>query len=109
VGGAVIAPFADLPKRHFGCILADPPWHFRARTTLQTRNFECARDVEKHYPTMGLDDIKALPVREVAARDAHLFIWTTGPYLELFARAPREKWTVWGNQTDKFGAAQEAA
>jgi N6-adenosine-specific RNA methylase IME4 len=25
-----------------------------------------------------------------------------GPYLELFARAPRAGWTVWGNQTDKF-------
>jgi N6-adenosine-specific RNA methylase IME4 len=28
-----------------------------------------------------------------------------GPYLELFARAPREGWTVWGNETDKFEAA----
>ena len=25
-----------------------------------------------------------------------------GPYLELFARASREGWTVWGNETDKF-------
>jgi N6-adenosine-specific RNA methylase IME4 len=30
-----------------------------------------------------------------------------GPYLELFARAPRAGWTVWGNETDKF--AQVAA
>lgn len=28
-----------------------------------------------------------------------------GPYLELFARQPREGWTVWGNQTDKFAEA----
>ena len=28
-----------------------------------------------------------------------------GPYLELFARAPREGWTVWGNETDKFAGA----
>ena len=28
-----------------------------------------------------------------------------GPYLELFARAPRDGWTVWGNQTDKFARA----
>lgn len=27
-----------------------------------------------------------------------------GPYLELFARAPRENWTVWGNQTERFAA-----
>lgn len=28
-----------------------------------------------------------------------------GPYLELFAREPRTGWTVWGNQTTKFGDA----
>lgn len=28
-----------------------------------------------------------------------------GPYAELFARAPRAGWDVWGNQTDKFEAA----
>ena len=28
-----------------------------------------------------------------------------GPYFEMFARAPRLGWTVWGNQTDKFGVA----
>lgn len=31
----------------------------------------------------------------------------TGPYLELFARAPRAGWDVWGNQTDKFKEAAE--
>lgn len=30
-----------------------------------------------------------------------------GPYLELFARAPRSGWDVWGNQTDKFAEAAE--
>eukprot|EP00919_Chromeraceae_sp_WS-2016_P019675 GHVR01046840.1.p1 GENE.GHVR01046840.1~~GHVR01046840.1.p1 ORF type:complete len:148 (+),score=17.16 GHVR01046840.1:408-851(+) len=28
---------------------------------------------------------------------------THGPYLELFGRQQREGWTVWGNQTKKFG------
>ena len=28
-----------------------------------------------------------------------------GPYLELFARQQRPGWTVWGNETDKFGEA----
>lgn len=30
-----------------------------------------------------------------------------GPYLELFARAPRAGWDVWGNQTDRFAEAAE--
>lgn len=25
-----------------------------------------------------------------------------GPYLELFARGPREGWTVWGDQSDDY-------
>jgi N6-adenosine-specific RNA methylase IME4 len=29
-----------------------------------------------------------------------------GPYLELFARQQRKGWTVWGNETDKFKAAE---
>jgi N6-adenosine-specific RNA methylase IME4 len=30
-----------------------------------------------------------------------------GPYCELFARAPRAGWDVWGNETDKFKQAAE--
>jgi N6-adenosine-specific RNA methylase IME4 len=30
-----------------------------------------------------------------------------GPYLELFARAPRKGWDVWGNEIDKFAEAAE--
>lgn len=73
--------FPELPRGHFKAILADPPWHFRARTALQVGNWTSRRDAEKHYAVMGLDEIKAMPVRELAAKDAHLFIWTTGPCL----------------------------
>lgn len=73
--------FADLPKKHFSCICADPPWHFRARTALQVGNWTSRRDAEKHYSVMGIDDICAMPVKELAAKDAHLFLWTTGPCL----------------------------
>lgn len=76
-------PFGDLPCGHFRAIVADPPWHFRSRTSLESRNWTSARDAEKHYPVMGIEDIKALPVRELAAPDAHLFLWTIGPCLRL--------------------------
>jgi N6-adenosine-specific RNA methylase IME4 len=32
---------------------------------------------------------------EVARRIERLY---PGPYLELFARRPRERWTTWGNE-----------
>jgi N6-adenosine-specific RNA methylase IME4 len=73
--------FDELPRGHYRCILADPPWHFRARTALQVGNWTSRRDAEKHYGVMGVDDIAALSVKELAAKDAHLFIWTTGPCL----------------------------
>ena len=74
-------PFGTLERGGYGAIMADPPWHFRARTALQVGNWTSRRDAEKHYAVMGLDDIKALPVRDLAAKDAHLFLWTTGPCL----------------------------
>lgn len=69
-----------LPSGRFGCIVADPPWYFRPRAPANASHTS-RRDVERYYPTMRLDEIKALPVRDIAARDAHLFLWATGPNL----------------------------
>lgn len=85
-------PFADLSRGHYRAILADPPWHFRARTALQMSNWTSRRDAEKHYDVMGVDDIAAMPVRELAAKDAHLFLWVTGPCL----RQAFEVMEAWG-------------
>ena len=38
--------------------------------------------VERHYPTMPLEDIKALPVSELAGPDCVLFLWATFPMLQ---------------------------
>jgi N6-adenosine-specific RNA methylase IME4 len=74
--------FDSLPRRHFGAIMVDPPWHFRARTALQMSNWTSRRDAEKHYDVMALEEIMALPVKDLAAPDgAHLWLWTTGPCL----------------------------
>ena len=39
------------------------------------------RSAESHYPTMELEDIRALPVSTLAADDCVLFLWTTIPLL----------------------------
>lgn len=36
---------------------------------------------ENHYPTMSIDELCALPVAEIAARDSVLFLWATFPQL----------------------------
>ena len=61
-----------LPSGPFGCILADPPWSFR---TYANDNVAPARGAQP-YSVMSLDDIKALPIADVAAPNALLFMWT---------------------------------
>ena len=94
-------PFGDLPRNHYGAVLVDPPWHFRARTALQMTNWTSRRDAEKHYPIMDVDDIAALPVRDLAAPDCHLFMWITGPLLIQGEHLPIMK--AWGFRPSAMG------
>jgi len=73
----------DLPTidGDFRALLIDPPWTFKSRTALQTANWNSRRDAEKHYNVMSLDEIKAMPVKQIAAKDSHCFLWITGPCL----------------------------
>lgn len=72
---------AGLPEKHFNCILADCPWHFKSYTALRTQNWASGRHVEKHYQTMKLPEIKTLPVGDFGSKDCHLFLCATGPCL----------------------------
>ena len=40
------------------------------------------RSAESHYPTMSLEEIKALPIGELAAKDCVLFMWITFPCMQ---------------------------
>lgn len=79
-----IPQVAPLPKVEggFACILADPPWHFRAYAEPKTEEqMRKARSPGRHYSTMSVEEIAALPVKEIAARHSHLWLWITGPML----------------------------
>jgi N6-adenosine-specific RNA methylase IME4 len=58
-------------KRKFGTILVDPPWQFQNRTgKIAPEHKRLSR-----YGTLKLPDIMALPVKEIAAPTAHLYLW----------------------------------
>lgn len=65
------------PKRRFGTILADPPWQFENRTGKIAPEHKRL----KRYGTMHLDEICALPVGEIAADPAHLYLWVPNALL----------------------------
>ena len=74
--------FAGLLYRGYRAISIDAPTHFECRTALQVANWNCRRDIEKHYATMSFEDLTALPLRDLAHPEGcHLFEWTSGPHL----------------------------
>lgn len=73
-----IADFrARLAAQRFGAVLADPPWRFVNRTgKVAPEHRRLSR-----YGTMSTEEICALPVAEVAAPTAHLYLWTPNALL----------------------------
>ena len=65
----------DLPP--VGTVLADPPWQFQNRTgKVAPEHKRLSR-----YDTMTLDEICALPVADVVAAQAHLYLWVPNALL----------------------------
>ena len=66
-----------LPGKRYGVILADPPWRFEPYSRITGMD----RAADNHYPTSPLEEIKALDVASITARDCVLFLWATVPML----------------------------
>jgi N6-adenosine-specific RNA methylase IME4 len=86
-------PFEGLPRGHFAAVLADPPWHFQAwvdtghsgaRLPNGGKNYGSSRGPT--YQTMRENELKDIPVSELAARDSVLFLWGCWPVLEQSLR-----------------------
>lgn len=61
-------------------ILADPPWAMKMTGSyLLSRHMRPAKLV---YPTMPTEQIKAMPIGELAADGAHLWLWVTNQFID---------------------------
>lgn len=61
----------------YDVILADPPWTFRVWNAAKV-----SRHTSHKYDLMSVEEICALPVGDVAGKNAALFLWATWPNLE---------------------------
>ena len=61
----------------FATILADPPWQFMNRTGKVAPEHRRLN----RYGTMALPEICALPVQDIAATTAHLYLWVPNALL----------------------------
>lgn len=83
----------SLPRAgQYGCILVDPPWRFETFSAAgrgrcpdgpATRNESRQNKPERHYATMTREEILALPVAALAARDSVLMLWAVDPLIPL--------------------------
>lgn len=70
-----LAAFAG--DRRFATVMADPPWRFVNRTgKMAPEHRRLSR-----YGTMTIEDICALPVADIAAPTAHLYLWVPNALL----------------------------
>lgn len=67
------------PDQRFDLIMADPPWRFKTRSAKGVT----VKGAGGQYRTMSLEDIKAMPVADVAAPDCLLWLWATNPMLPV--------------------------
>lgn len=74
--GCTVEDLNELIKagKKFSVIYADPPWSFKVYSGKGKQ-----RSADRHYDTMSLDDIKALPVSQLAADDCSLLLWSVWP------------------------------
>lgn len=71
---------------------ADPPWSYGDSAPTEDGSLGKA---ERHYPTMSIEELCALPVEAHTTKNAVLFLWVTAPLL-LQNPGPREVIEAWG-------------
>lgn len=75
--GAAIDFHRALAGKKFATVLADPPWRFQNRTGKMAPEHRRLN----RYGTMTLEEIIALPVADVTASPAHLYLWVPNALL----------------------------
>lgn len=67
--------FDGLPSKEYKCIVVDPPWRY-GDTLPGERGAE-----DKYDGTLGIDELRDLPVKDLAEDAAHLWLWYTNAFI----------------------------
>lgn len=81
--------FADLLHGDYQALSVDCPWEYNSKKTGGSmKSGSCQK-----YPTMSLDELGDLPVRNITAKNAVLFLWITTPLKgEIIESGLIQKW-----------------
>lgn len=67
----------QITQKTYKTILADPPWKVPSQCGKNN-----SRSAESHYKLMSLDRIKAMPIKNLAEENAHLYLWIPNGLLQ---------------------------
>jgi N6-adenosine-specific RNA methylase IME4 len=65
----------------YDIIYADPPWQYRTKESLHTTSI-LNGELNTHYSTLELKDLKNLPIQKISNKDCLLFLWVVSPMLD---------------------------
>lgn len=76
-----------LEERKYKTIVADPPWKYDGRGLGSAKehrpnSYGAAPSSHERYGSMSMEELKALPVKQFAAKEAHLYMWVTNAFIE---------------------------
>lgn len=74
--------FPLFPAKEYEILLADPPWDYKGQSQHAGSGEKLTGGAMSHYPTVTLSSLKQLPVSDICAPDALLFMWVTNPHLD---------------------------
>ena len=71
--------------KKYNIIVADPPWPYDSARMAQKQNKDKFRPVgvQDEYDTLSIQEMKALPIKNIRAKDCLLYLWATGPKLPM--------------------------
>jgi len=78
----------ELPDAKYRVVYADPPWKYNDKADEGSVQ---AGGAARHYPTMSIADLCAMPVAGFCEPNAVLFLWVTSPLL-FEAKAVIDSW-----------------
>lgn len=70
----------------FRTLVIDPPWPLdvmgkRTTTNIKSNAWQGYDTIALPYATLKLDEIKALPIKSLTEKDAHLYLWVLNKFL----------------------------
>lgn len=68
--------YSELPEGKFQVFYADPPWQYDNSMPSEFK------EQANHYQLMSIDEIAKLKIKDLADKNAVLFLWVTSPILE---------------------------